>query len=319
MDENRRCKTVEARRKGEIAVEHSFGGPWTEKKLRRIDDYLAAYMKIFTGNPAASNLRTHYVDAFAGTGYRSSQVARNRMEGLLFEDALKDADANYLKEGSVRVALRQEKPFDNYIFVDRSSEHASQLEELKSEFPNLASRISVKADDANAFLERWCREIDWKGNRAVVFLDPYGMQVDWSTIEAIANTKAIDLWILFPLGQAVNRLLTRRKLPEGAHADSLTRIFGTDSWKEAFYEAFDETSDPLTLFEPEEGHAKRADFEIIGKFFVDRLKTVFELVAENPLPLKNSTNNPIYLLCFAAANPKGAKTAVRIANHILRP
>lgn len=45
--------------------------------------------------------------------------------------------------------------------------------------------------------------------RAVVFLDPFGMQVEWRTIERIGQTKAIDLWILFPLGVAVNRFLTK--------------------------------------------------------------------------------------------------------------
>lgn len=42
-----------------------------------------------------------------------------------------------------------------------------------------------------------------------MFLDPYGMQVDWATIEAIAKTKAIDLWILFPLGH-IFQVLTKR-------------------------------------------------------------------------------------------------------------
>jgi three-Cys-motif partner protein len=50
---------------------------------------------------------------------------------------------------------------------------------------------------------------DWTSRRAVLFLDPYGMQVEWRTIEAIAATKAIDLWLLFPLGIGVNRLLTK--------------------------------------------------------------------------------------------------------------
>ena len=54
------------------------------------------------------------------------------------------------------------------------------------------------------------------------------MQVQWpTTIEAIANTKAIDLWILFPLGQAVNRLLPKKRLPEEPYAKRLTSIFGT--------------------------------------------------------------------------------------------
>jgi hypothetical protein len=49
-------------------VGHSFGGPWTEDKLGRIDEYLDAYMTIFTANPRAAALRTTYLDAFAGTG-----------------------------------------------------------------------------------------------------------------------------------------------------------------------------------------------------------------------------------------------------------
>lgn len=301
-------------------MQHRFGGPWTEDKLNRIDGYLKAYMTIFKSNPAASKLGTYYVDAFAGTGRRSSPVAEDRAEGSLFEDALGDADASSLKEGSAYVALRQEQPFDRYVFVDRSPEHADNLSKLREEFPGLANRISVEVADANDFLKRWCRETDWEDNRAVVFLDPYGMQVDWTTIEAIARTKAIDLWLLFPLGQAVNRLLTRRRVPEVAHAERLTRLFGTEEWREAFYKALDEDTDRLTLFDADErSYAKQANFEVIGNFFVERLKTAFAGVAENPLPLRNSTNVPLYLLCFAAANPRGAPTAVRIANHILRP
>ncbi|MCI0387950.1 MAG: hypothetical protein MOB07_04160 [Acidobacteria bacterium] len=57
---------------------------------------------------------------------------------------------------------------------------------------------------------------------------------------------------------------------------------------------------------------------MIEQYFVERLKTVFAGVAENPLPLLNSHNNPLYLLCFASGNPKGAKTAIKIAQDILR-
>jgi hypothetical protein len=67
-----------------------------------------------------------------------------------------------------------------------------------------------------------------------------------------------------------------------------------------------------------ESNSKVADLDAIGQFFVDRLKTIFAKVAEDPLPLCNSTNNPLYLLCFAAGNPKGSVTAVKIAQDILR-
>jgi hypothetical protein len=34
--------------------------------------------------------------------------------------------------------------------------------------------------------------------------------------------------------------------------------------------------------------------------------------------LLNSRNVPLYLLCFASANPKGAPIALKIARHLLK-
>jgi hypothetical protein len=74
----------------------------------------------------------------------------------------------------------------------------------------------------------------------------------------------------------------------------------------------------LDLLSEETGYAKRANFDAIGRFFVERLEQVFAGVCKNPLPLRNSKGVPLLLLCFAASNPKGAKPASRIANHLLR-
>ena len=137
---------------------------------------------------------------------------------MLFEDALEDSDTDPLKKGSAYVALRTDPPLGRYIFVDRNPVHAASLGTLSQEFAALAARISVRVADANTFLQTWCREADRDRNRAAVFPDPYGMQVDWSTFEAIAATKAIDLWILSPLGQAVNRLPSRNDIPAGGQA-----------------------------------------------------------------------------------------------------
>jgi hypothetical protein len=93
----------------------------------------------------------------------------------------------------------------------------------------------------------------------------------------------------------------------------LTKIFGTEGWREAFYRE----SAQASLFGGSQEYVKDADFGSISRYWMARLKTVFSEVAPNPLPLRNSRNIPIYLLSFAAANPKGAKTAVRIAQDIL--
>jgi len=45
---------------------------------------------------------------------------------------------------------------------------------------------------------------------------------------------------------------------------------------------------------------------------------VFAAVAEEPKVLRNSTNCPLYLLCFAVGNKQGAPIALRIANHLLK-
>jgi three-Cys-motif partner protein len=291
---------------------HEFGGDWTKEKLERVRKYLAAYTTIFSKNPKAQKLTTIYVDAFAGTGYRSDPRQKH-YENSLFPDPV-EPDAKSFLTGSAHIALEVEPPFKRFLFIEMNAERAQDLENLKAQFPDKATNIRVVVAEANDYLKRWCAQVDWRYSRAVVFLDPYGMQVEWSLIEAIAATRAIDLWILFPLGVAINRLLTKGEPPPAEWAMALTRILGNDEWKDVFYQR----KINQTLFGDEEVQIKDTDFDRIGEFFVKRLKTIFTSVAENPLPLRNSRNVPLYLLCFAAGNPKGAPTAIKIAQHILR-
>lgn len=297
-----------------MGTRHEFGGDWTEEKLDRLRKYLPAYLNIMQVNPRAQYFSTIYVDAFAGTGERAVARAGSGAGGSLFPELSEPETQQFLK-GSARIALEQVPGFDRYVFIESNPTHCEELEKLRLEFPDKANRITIHQGKANEFLSTWCRQTNWRTNRAVVFLDPYGMQVDWTIVDAIAKTQAIDLWLLFPLGSAVNRLLTNKKPPPDAWARALTRTLGTDAWRDAFYRK----KQMVGLFDLVETEEKEADFDAIGAFFVDRLRSVFCKVAENPLPLRNSTNVPIFLLCFAAGNPKGAPTAVKIASELLRP
>lgn len=294
-------------------AKHEFGGDWTTDKLERVRKYLCAYMTIFTSNPKAQYFTTIYVDAFAGTGHRTGPARRGGKAAASHEAA--DPEAESFKKGSARIALEVDPSFDRFIFIERDADRVKELEALRDQFPNKARGVRVEQGDANAFLKQWCKETDWKKHRAVVFLDPYGMQVDWQTLESLARTQAIDLWLLFPLGVAVNRLLTRAGPPPDEWAKALTRIFGTQDWEKAFYPKRQEEM----LWGPEETQRKEATLQAIGRLFLNRLTTIFAKVAANPLPLLNSTNTPIYLLCFAAGNPRAAPTAVKIAQDILKP
>jgi len=292
-------------------VDHIFGGRWTDEKLERLRKYLEAYTVIFTKNQKASYYHRIYVDAFAGTGIRKRDTDRTNDQAMpLFEE---DYDAQDFMKGSAQVALDIKPPFHNYLFIDNNAAFAEDLRRMKHDYPRLADRITIQQGDANVKLVEWTKNTDWDSTRAVVFLDPYGMQVEWSTLEALAGTKAIDLWILFPLGLGVNRLLTRNTLPSEAWADRLTRIFGTEDWKSEFYQISPQTH----LFDNDPHYNKDAAFDKISHFFQKRLESICVKVAPNPLVLLNSKNNPIFILCFAATNEKGANVAVKIARDLL--
>ena len=289
-------------------VVHEFGGPWTEEKLNRLRKYLPAYTTIFAQNIRARYFSTHYVDAFAGSGSRSTAMDGGSTTLDLFDEIdARNIEAFY--GGSARIALEVEPPFDHYLFIEADPAFVEELEGLRAAYPARAQQINVVHGDANSSLQDWCRRLDWRRNRAVVFLDPYGMAVNWQTIETLGNTGGVDLWVLLPIGQAINRMLTRQGLPRPAWADTLTVFFGTESWKESFYRPRLQAS----LFDEEEGLEKQANFESIGVFFAERLRTVFRYVSENSLMLMNSRNVPIFGLYFAASNPN----AVKIASDIL--
>jgi len=94
----------------------------------------------------------------------------------------------------------------------------------------------------------------------------------------------------------------------------LDRIFGTTEWRSSFYSL----KKNYTLFGKEERTVKTITPEGITDFYIKRLKSIFPAVASKPAILYNSRNNPIYLLCFASANPRrSGKIAVKIAQHLL--
>jgi len=294
---------------------HRFGGSWTSTKLDVLAGYLKSYTTALKDKPTVEQpFRTGYIDAFAGTGYRDARVESSGgppAQSLLFPD-LAEQEPQELLDGSARLALRTEPRFDRYIFIEQNTKRCAELEALKDEFPELANDISTHLGDANKEIQDLCNK-DWRSHRAVMFLDPYGMQVEWRAIEAIARTKAIDLWLLFPLGIGVNRLLTRSgDIPE-SWRKRLNLLLGTEDWYDEFYEKQTTTD----LFGDEQERVIKATMETIGGYFNNRLKEVFTGVAEEPGVLRNSTNNPLYLLCFAVGNERGKDVALRIANHLL--
>jgi three-Cys-motif partner protein len=283
-----------------------FGGAWTQQKLEVLSKYLTAYTKIFKKNTKAQFYTTSYVDAFAGTGVIGRPVL-GRFATLFPE--LENAEENF-KKGSVRRALEVEPPFNKYVFIEKSAKKCNELRAVAAQFPT--KKVDIINEDANRALLRWCSKLNTECERAIVFLDPFGAAVEWKVISALAKTRAVDLWILFPYS-AVNRMLMRRRKPQGAMAERLTKVFGTADWEKSFYSSSKFRS-LLTETRVQQDH-KSVDHREIVDFFMARLRKEFEAVAD-PKPLHNSRGSLLFLLIFAAGNAASAKTGIKIANSI---
>lgn len=266
---------------------HLFGGPWTQRKLAVVREYLKLYATALKNQ----SFQRIYIDAFAGTGDRTDK----RRESLPLLD-LPEFEA--VAKGSARLALEVEPPFHRYILIERATRRASELTALKSEFPS--REIEIINDDANDAIAMVCKTTSWRGTRGVVFLDPYGLQVTWDTLVAIARTKALDVWVLFPSGMGLNRLLTKSGDIPQEWQETLDRSLGTDEWRSAFYRSEEEPD----LFAGQRSKTvKDADPLKLEKFYLDRLRTIFPTVMSKSVRLTNSKDQTMYLLCFACANP----------------
>lgn len=285
----------------------NFGGAWTQLKLEALGKYLRAYTTIFKGNPRARFYSISYVDAFAGTG----SLRRPELGGLAdLIPGMRESEEEFRK-GSVRRALEIEPPFDEYVFIEKSAKKCQELREIAAGLPSRS--IRVLNDDANSAILNWCKRLDTKRERAVVFLDPFGACVRWEVIAALGQTRAVDLWVLFPYS-AINRMLVRDSKPRKSWAQRLTAVFGTSDWERAFYSTTAFTSLLDSTQRVELVH-KSVDYREITDFFITRLRSEFKAVSK-PLPLCNSNGSLLFMLFFAAGNDR-AITGLKIANSII--
>lgn len=278
--------------------EHAFGGIWTRIKLEALQNYLVAF------NTALSkqNFTRIYIDAFAGTGRCDITV---------------DGEKTSI-DGSARRALATDPPFNTYTFIELRAKKLAALKTLEAEYPGKS--IEVIQDDANAALKRLCEKYAWRNERAVLFLDPFGMHVEWTTLQAIAKTGAIDVWYLFPYSGLYRQAAKNADAMDSDKEESITRLLGTDEWRQVFYAPKRQGS----LFGGDDGDEREADHRQMLGFVSKRLKELFPAVTDPKIlyqagDSKNPSGAPLFALYFAASNPspKAYGLATKIARDVL--
>ena len=263
-------------------------GPWSEDKLEMLRKYLHAYTAIMQGQRWCRN-GYHYIDAFAGTGKPRAR------------------DEERYIDGSPRVALTIQHPFHSYTFIEKTSWRVQRLRELEDEFPD--RDIRIREGDCNRIIttEITPRIRYERFNRGLTVLDPFGMDIEWSTIEQISETRAIEIFMNFPV-MALNRTV----LPNDPNAlteaqiERMNRFWGSSEWRGDIYEQV-----PTLFGPPVEMKICRTTGQRLGRLFKKRLEEVFPCVTA-PLVMTNSKNAPLYCLIFAGHNLTGAKIVQEI-------
>jgi len=145
-----------------------------------------------------------------------------------------------------------------------------------------------------------------------VFIDPYGMQVNWDTLKALANTRAVDITLLFPTGP-LNRMLARDAYIPADWVSRINDHLGPCNWQDATYQ---EISSPDLFADRTSKKKKVLTTEGLRQFVLRRLKTIFPFVSDTQLELRNSKGAVLYHLFIICANPSGA--AISLADRLAR-
>ena len=208
-------------------------------------------------------------------------------------------------EGSPARALKVNPPFDGYYFIDLNEEKADYLRSICGN----RSDVHIHTGDCNDILTKeLLPRIQYKKyTRALCLLDPYGLHLDWEVILQAGQSKAVDMFLNFPVMDMNRNAIWKHpeKVPVGG-VERMTKFWGDESWKQAAYVR----SRQGGLFGPE--IVKQGNKEIVAAFR-KRLKEVagFSFVPE-PLPMRNSNNAVVYYLFLASQKSVAEKIITNI-------
>lgn len=277
-----------------------FGGPWSLLKVQIVEEYLAAY----TTALSKQNFQRVYIDAFAGSG---SFTFDNGFPRLALID-----NEEVVHRGSVKRALDAKPGFHEFYFVDNKPKN---LESLRAVAIG-RSDVQILEGDANDEVPGLCSKLDWRNKRGVIFVDPWGPEVRWRLLEAISETKALDVFFLFPLSAVYrNAPIDHRDLTPEKRA-MVTRSLWP-GWEGQLYK---EKTDHPDLFGNQHSQTSRdVGWKRIDQLVTEKMRSIFAHV-EEPGHLLGPNNAPLFSLYFAVSNksPAARKVASPIARALLK-
>lgn len=281
-----------------------FGGIWSLLKVELVEKYLNAFNVALRTKPTPSRpFKRVYIDAFAGTGSFS------------FLDELpliQEDEAERVHRGSVKRALEAQPPFDELYFIEQDAAKVASLREVVGSDP----RVTIIQGDANKEVVALLGRLDWAMRRGVIFVDPCGPETEWAILRAIAATKALDVWWLFPISAVYRNAPRDRAALTPEKKRMVARCLDNPNWEDDLYKATTPTRQVSMFDAPEQdGPIDRIPVPQIEGYVTEKLKAIFAHV-EQPGRLNLNSGAQLFSLYFAVSNP--SPPAIAAASSIAR-
>ena len=256
-------------------------GYWSEVKLDIIRDYASVYAAILSKQP---NLSFAYIDGFSGAGEHVRKGCGTPVPG------------------SPQIALSVEPPFDQYFLVDLDGQRVENLRRFAGARPN----VHIFHGNCNdILLNDVIPQVQYSQfRRGLCLLDPYGLHLNWEVLAAAGESKAIDLFLNFPVMDInMNVLRHRQDSVSSEQAARMTAYWGDESWRDIAYEPNPQGN----LFGNEPDQVKVSN-QVIADAFRKRLSDVagFAYVPA-PMPMRNTSRAIVYYLFFASQKAVAGK------------
>jgi three-Cys-motif partner protein len=134
--------------------------------------------------------------------------------------------------------------------------------------------------------------------RALCLLDPYGLDLDWEVICKAGQSKAVEIFLNFPVMDMNRNVLWFN--PENvaqAQVERMNAFWGDDSWKQVAYRQIQGLFGTIS---------EKTSNKVVTEAFRKRLKQIagFKYVPK-PIPMRNTRGTTVYYLFFASQNKTG--------------
>lgn len=262
-------------------------GPWAREKLSFLDQFVPPALQA-TGCTPKPKLQRWYVDLFAGPGRNVDERSGQEFEGstirVLPMAAQRDPRVHF-----THAAIVNKDKADQAALIQR-------IQRLRQSglVPIPESNMEVLTHDANRVIDRILQRIDRRAY-AFVFVDITApKQWPWSSVKKLKARahESIDLYMLFPLGMALKRLLSYSEQTVEESTPVLDAFFGTPDWRTLLElrksDALSKELGPATL-----------------RFYMERLKREGWNFVIDARDIRRPDGAPMYHMIYASNHPAG--------------